>query len=53
MKKLISIFAVAFVLFFSCIPAFADSQVINGYSVDDVPYNEAFEGVLTSSDTGY
>lgn len=52
MKKLISIFVVVLVLVFSCVPAFADSQVIDGYSVDDVPYNEAFEGVLTSSDTG-
>lgn len=52
MKKLISIFSVAFVLVFSCIPAFAESRVIDGYAVDDVPYNEAFEGVLTASDSG-
>ena len=51
MKKLISIFAVAFLLVFSCIPAFAESRVIDGYAVDDVPYNEAFDGVLTASDT--
>lgn len=52
MKKLISIFAVAFVLVFSCIPAFAESQVIDGYAINDVPYNGAFEGVITSSDSG-
>ena len=52
MKKLISIFAVALVLVFSCVPAFAESQVIEGYAVQDVPYNEAFEGVLTASDNG-
>ena len=52
MKKLISIFAVALVLVFSCVPAFAESQVIEGYAVEDVPYNKAFEGVLTSSDNG-
>lgn len=37
---------------FSCVPAFAESQVIDGYAVDDVPYNEAFEGVITSSYSG-
>lgn len=52
MKKLISIFAVSLVLIFSCVPAFAESQVIEGYAVQDVPYNEAFEGVLTASDNG-
>lgn len=52
MKKLISIFAVALVLVFSCVPAFAESQVIEGYAVEAVPYNEAFEGVLTASDNG-
>ena len=52
MKKLISIFAVSLVLVFSCVPAFAESQVIDGYAVEDVPYNEAFEGVLTASDNG-
>lgn len=39
-------------LVFSCVPAFAESQVIDGYAVSDVPYNEAFEGVLTASDSG-
>ena len=39
-------------LVFSCVPAFAESQVIDGYAVEAVPYNEAFEGVLTSSDSG-
>lgn len=52
MKKLISVFAVVLVLVFSCVPAFAESQVIEGYAVQDVPYNEAFEGVLTASDNG-
>lgn len=52
MKKLISIFAVVLVLVFSCVPAFAESQVIDGYAVDNVPYNESFEGVLTASDSG-
>lgn len=37
---------------FSCVPAFAESQVIDGYAVSDVPYNEAFDGVLTASDSG-
>ena len=39
-------------LVFSCVPAFAESQVIDGYAVEAVPYNEAFEGVLTASDSG-
>lgn len=52
MKKIICIFAVVLMLVFSCVPAFAESQVIDGYAVSDVPYNEAFEGVLTSSDNG-
>lgn len=39
-------------LVLSCVPAFAESQVIDGYAVDDVPYNEAFDGVLTASDSG-
>lgn len=52
MKKIICIFAVVFTLFFSCVPAFAESQVIDGYAVDNVPYNEAFDGVLTASDSG-
>ena len=37
---------------FLCVPAFAESQIVNGYAVDNVPYNEAFEGVLTASDIG-
>ena len=52
MKKIIFIFAVVLMLVFSCVPAFAESQVIDGYAVTDVPYNEAFEGVLTASDSG-
>lgn len=52
MKKLISIFAVVLVLVFSCVPAFAESQVIDGYAISEVPYNGAFEGVITSSDSG-
>lgn len=52
MKKLISIFAVVLLLVFSCVPAFAESRVIEGYAVEDVPYNKAFEGVLTASDNG-
>lgn len=39
-------------LVLSCVPAFAESQVIDGYAVSDVPYNEAFDGVLTASDSG-
>ena len=39
-------------LVFSCVPAFAESQVIDGYAVSDVPYNESFDGVLTASDSG-
>lgn len=39
-------------LVFLCVPAFAESQVIEGYSIDNVPYNEAFDGVLTASDSG-
>ena len=39
-------------LVFSCVPAFAESQVIDGYAVDNVPYSGAFEGVLTASDSG-
>lgn len=52
MKKLIIIMAVSCILVFSCVPAFAEGQYVEGYAVDDVPYNEAFEGVLTSSDSG-
>ena len=37
---------------FSCVPAFAESQIIDGYAVSDVPYNESFDGVLTASDSG-
>ena len=39
-------------LVFSCVPAFAESQLIEGYAVDNVPYNESFDGVLTASDSG-
>ena len=53
MKKFISVLSVALVLVFSCVlTSFADDGVISGYAVDDVPYNEAFEGVLTVSDSG-
>ena len=52
MKKLISIFAVVLVLVFSCVPAFAEGQVVNGYAVDNVPYSSLFDGVLTSSEEG-
>ena len=53
MKKLISVLSVVFVLVFSCVlTSFADDSVVSGYAVDNVPYNEAFEGVLTSSDSG-
>lgn len=52
MKKIICIFAVVLMLVFSCVPAFAESQVIDGYAVEAVPYNESFEGVLTASDSG-
>lgn len=53
MKKLISVLSVVLVFAFSCVlTSFADDGVVSGYAVDDVPYNEAFEGVLTSSDSG-
>lgn len=52
MKKIICIFAVVLILVFSCVPAFAESQVIDGYAIDDVPYSSLFDGVLTSSDSG-
>lgn len=53
MKKLIAVLSVALVLVFSCVlTSFADDSVVNGYAVDDVPYNEAFDGVLTASDNG-
>ena len=53
MKKLIAVLSVALVLVFSCVlTSFADDSVVNGYAVDDVPYNEAFDGVLASSVDG-
>ena len=52
MKKIISVFAVVLMLVFSCVPAYAESQIIDGYAVDNVPYNESFDGVLTASDSG-
>ena len=53
MKKLIAVLSVALVLVFSCVlTSFADDSVVNGYAVEDVPYNEAFDGVLTASDNG-
>ena len=53
MKKLISVLSVVLVLVFSCVlTSFADDGVISGYAVDNVPYNESFGGVLTSSDSG-
>lgn len=52
MKKLISIFAVVLVLVFSCVSAFAENQIVEGYAINDVPYNSSFNGVLTSSDSG-
>ena len=53
MKKLISFLSVVLVLVFSYVStAFADDGVVSGYAVDNVPYNESFDGVLTSSDSG-
>lgn len=53
MKKLISVFSVALVLVFSCVlTSFADDSVVSGYAVDDVPYSDSFDGVLTSSSSG-
>ena len=53
MKKLISVLSVVLVLVFSCVlTSFADDGVVSGYAVDFVPYNESFDGVLTSSDSG-
>ena len=53
MKKFISVLSVVLVLVFSCVlTSFADDGVISGYAVDNVPYNESFEGVLTSSSSG-
>lgn len=53
MKKIISVLSVVLVLVFSCVlTSFADDPVVSGYAVDNVPYNESFDGVLTSSDSG-
>lgn len=53
MKKFISVLSVVLVLAFSCVlTSFADDGVISGYAVDNVPYNESFGGVLTSSGGG-
>ena len=53
MKKLISVFSVVLVLVFSCVlTSFADDSVVSGYAVDNVPYSDSFDGVLTSSDKG-
>ena len=53
MKKLISVLSVVLVLVFSCVlTSFADDSVVSGYAVDNVPYNESFDGVLTVSDSG-
>ena len=53
MQKFISVLSVVLVLAFSCaLTSFADDGVVSGYAVDNVPYNESFDGVLTSSDSG-
>lgn len=53
MKKLIFVLSVVLVLVFSCVlTSFADDSVVSGYAVDNVPYNESFDGVLTVSDSG-
>ena len=53
MKKIILVLSVVLVLVFSCVlTSFADDGTISGYAVDNVPYNESFDGVLTSSDIG-
>ena len=53
MKKLISVLSVVLVLAFSCVlTSFADDSFVSGYAVDNVPYNESFDGVLTVSDSG-
>lgn len=53
MKKLISVLSVILLLAFSCVlTSFADDSVVSGYAVDNVPYNESFDGVLTVSDSG-
>lgn len=53
-QKLLSILCVIVLFASLTVPAFADDsiQVQDGYNVEDVPYNEAFEGVLTVSDSG-
>ena len=41
------------VLVFSfALTSFADDSVVSGYAVDNVPYNESFDGVLIVSDSG-
>lgn len=53
MKKLISVLSFVLLLVFSCVlTSFASNGVVSGYAVENVPYNESFEGVLTSSDSG-
>ena len=53
MQKFISVLSVVLVFAFSCaLTSFADDGVVSGYAVDNVPYNESFDGVLTSSDSG-
>lgn len=53
MKKLIAVLSVVLVLVFSCVlTTFADDGVVSGYAVDNVPFNDSFDGVLTSSDSG-
>lgn len=53
MKKLISVLSVVLVLVFSfSLTSFADESVLDGYHIDDVPYNSNLNGVLTSSDSG-
>lgn len=51
MKKLISVLSVVLLVFSCVLTSFADS-VVSGYAVDNVPYNESFDGVLTVSDSG-
>lgn len=56
MKKLIAVLSVALLFVFSCVlTSFADGYnevVLDGYHVDNVPYNSNFNAVLTSSDGG-
>ena len=53
MKKLISVLSVVLVLAFSCVlTSFADDSIVSGYAVDNVPYSDSFDGVLTVSDSG-